>query len=125
MMADTIGTALPQHRAGKTRIVAVAAPARVKLAPDIPTVNEALGQTGFEASLWSMLAAPAGMPDAVVQRLTAASAAIMAEAGYAEELARLSIEPVTPMDRAAIVAFLDAEAARFKPVVEATGVSIE
>jgi tripartite-type tricarboxylate transporter receptor subunit TctC len=125
MMADTIGTALPQHRAGKTRILAVAAPARVKLAPDIPTVNEALGQTGFEASLWSMLAAPAGVPDAIVQRLAAASAAIMAEAGYAQELARLSIEPVAPMDRAAITAFLDAEAARFKPVVEATGVSIE
>ena len=80
---------------------------------------------GYTNHMAGMLAAPAGVPDAAVQRLATASAAIMAEAGYAGELARLSIEPVAPMDRAAINAFLDAEAARFRPVVEATGVSIE
>ncbi|MFN3659551.1 MAG: Bug family tripartite tricarboxylate transporter substrate binding protein [Pseudolabrys sp.] len=56
MVIDTLGTSLGQYRAGKIRILAVATAKRSRLAPDIPTVSEALGVKDFEAGLWNVVA---------------------------------------------------------------------
>jgi tripartite-type tricarboxylate transporter receptor subunit TctC len=64
---STIG---PQVRAGKLRALAVAAPKRLEVAPDVPTFAEA-GMPGIEALGWQGLMVPVGTPGAIVNRLHA------------------------------------------------------
>lgn len=125
MVIDTLGTSLGQFRAGKIRILAVATANRSKLAPDIPTVNEALGITGFEAGLWNVVAAPAATPAPVIAKLHEATLRVMADAGFQEQLLKMGIEPIMDSTPAKARAFIAAEQARFKSIVSAAGVTID
>jgi tripartite-type tricarboxylate transporter receptor subunit TctC len=60
----------PQIRAGKLRVIAVTAPQRDPLLPDVPTMAEG-GVPGYEATGWHGIFAPGGTPRAVVGRLNA------------------------------------------------------
>jgi len=62
---------LPLIRDGKLRALAVTSPARTALAPDLPTMIEA-GVPDYEVTTFNGVAAPAGTPDGIVQRLNAA-----------------------------------------------------
>jgi tripartite-type tricarboxylate transporter receptor subunit TctC len=55
---------------GRLRAIAVTSPKRLVNFPNVPTVAES-GYPGFEAATWSGLIAPAGTPQAVVERLNA------------------------------------------------------
>jgi len=56
---------------GRLRAIAIAGAARHPMLPDVPTAAEQ-GYPGFELDAWVALFAPAGTPDAVVQKLSAA-----------------------------------------------------
>lgn len=68
----TLGSVLPQIRAGKLTPVAVAAPERSPFLPDVPTFDES-GVSGFYDGAWYGLLAPAGIPELAVQALTRAA----------------------------------------------------
>jgi tripartite-type tricarboxylate transporter receptor subunit TctC len=125
MVTDTLGASLQDHKAGKTRILAIAAPRRSPQLPDVPTVDEALGTKGFEAMLWNVVAAPAGTPAAVLETLSAATAKVMSDPGLRESLANLAIEPQTGSNPAAATAYIRSEMARWKPVIDAAGIRAE
>jgi tripartite-type tricarboxylate transporter receptor subunit TctC len=125
IMVDTLGPALPSHKAGQTRIVAIAAGARSPLAPDVPTVDEALGTKGFEAILWNVVAAPAGTPAPVLNALAEATRKVMIDPTMQDELARMAIVPTTDSNPAAAVAHIRTEMQKWKPVIDATGMKIE
>ncbi len=61
---------LPQVQNGQLRALAVSGTRRIAAAPDLPTVAEA-ALPGFEASQWYGVLAPAGTPQAVLDRLEA------------------------------------------------------
>ena len=124
MTVDTLGSLLPNYKAGKIKIVAVAAPKRSPLAPEVPTVDEALGLRGFEAVLWNVVAAPANLPPAVTAALAAATAKVMADPSLHQQLAALAIDPVTDSNPAAATAYIRAEIEKWRPVVEATGIKL-
>ncbi len=67
MFANPV-TTLPYVRSGKLRALAVTGPTRLADAPDIPTVSES-GLPGYEAETWFGIAAPAGTPEAIINRL--------------------------------------------------------
>lgn len=67
-VVDNPPTVLPHISAGKLRPLAVAARQRLSLLPDLPTAAQA-GISGFEASSWFGIMAPAGTPAEVVGRL--------------------------------------------------------
>jgi tripartite-type tricarboxylate transporter receptor subunit TctC len=71
-------SALPLHRDGKARIIAVATPQRAPLIPDVPTFIES-GLSGFTAGSYGGLVAPAATPPGVVAHLAAALLATLAE----------------------------------------------
>jgi tripartite-type tricarboxylate transporter receptor subunit TctC len=60
---------LSYARAGKLRAIAMTGAKRSAAAPDLPTVAEASGLRGYEASLWYGIMAPAGTPREIVQLL--------------------------------------------------------
>ncbi len=77
MFANPV-TTLSQVRAGKLRALATTGPSRIANAPDIPTVAES-GVPGYEAETWFGIAAPAGTPEVIVNRLASELARVMNE----------------------------------------------
>jgi tripartite-type tricarboxylate transporter receptor subunit TctC len=65
---DGLGTSSGQITGGSIRALAVAAPARVKAFPDLPTAAEA-GLPGYEVATWYALWAPKGTPAPIVERM--------------------------------------------------------
>ena len=68
LFIEALGAIGPQVKAGKMRLLAIAAAKRSPFAPDIPTVAEA-GFPSVESGTWSGLLAPAGTPAAIIARL--------------------------------------------------------
>lgn len=68
----TTAGALPSIQAGKIRPIAVAGLQRMPQMPDVPTLIE-LGYPDFEVSSWNGLFAPAGTPQAIIEKLSAAA----------------------------------------------------
>ncbi|MHA7599495.1 Bug family tripartite tricarboxylate transporter substrate binding protein [Alicycliphilus sp. T452] len=73
-MESSLATTLQHVRAGKLKAIAVTSPQRAKALPDVPTVAES-GYPGFEVETWFGLVAPAGTPQAIVNKLHDAWAA--------------------------------------------------
>ncbi|MGK7870272.1 Bug family tripartite tricarboxylate transporter substrate binding protein [Falsiroseomonas sp. E2-1-a20] len=71
-------SALPLHRDGNARIIAISTPQRAPLVPDVPTFIES-GLAGFTAGSFGGLVAPAATPAGVVAELSAAMRATLAE----------------------------------------------
>jgi tripartite-type tricarboxylate transporter receptor subunit TctC len=90
---------------GKLRALAVAHTSRLKLLPDVPTFAE-LGVPGMVSSTWWGIGVPAKTPDAVQERLRAATLKILADPGYVGRLASMAVEPMslTPEQTNAFVA---------------------
>jgi tripartite-type tricarboxylate transporter receptor subunit TctC len=125
VLVDAVSTSLQQHRAGRMRILAVASPKGSPLAPDIPTVDEALGSKGFVAALWNAVAVPVGTPAEVIDKLYAATAAVMADKSFTDQLLQMGIEPTIGATPQSTREFIAKERTRWKPVVDATGVSAD
>ncbi len=72
MTLEALPVVLPHAPTGKLKALAIAAPRRHASAPDLKTTAE-LGHPGIRSSSVSGLLAPAGLPDAILQKLNAAS----------------------------------------------------
>jgi tripartite-type tricarboxylate transporter receptor subunit TctC len=68
VMFDAVTTMTENIKAGKVRGLATTGKTRSTVAPELPTVNED-GVPKYEALIWLGLMAPAGTPDAIIQRL--------------------------------------------------------
>jgi tripartite-type tricarboxylate transporter receptor subunit TctC len=70
LMFISVGSAVPQWKAGKVKLIAVGAERRMALLPEIPTVAES-GLPGYEAVSWFALFGPPAMPVDVVAKINA------------------------------------------------------
>ena len=68
MMFVSVGSAVPQWKAGKVNLLAVGAAKRMRLLPEVPTVAES-GLPGYEAVSWFGLFGPPGMPGEIVAKV--------------------------------------------------------
>jgi tripartite-type tricarboxylate transporter receptor subunit TctC len=123
LAVDAVSTSLQHHRDGRIRILAVATAQRSALAPDIPTVDEALGTKGFVATLWNAVAVPAATPADVVEKLHQTTNRLLADKSFAEQMLKIGIETSPPRTLKETREFIVQEQARWKPVIEAAGVS--
>jgi tripartite-type tricarboxylate transporter receptor subunit TctC len=83
---EMLAPVIPQAKAGAVRILAVTSDRRHPGLPDVPTVAES-GVSGYAATSWNALAAPAGTPRAVVDRLAREVAAALASPEVRDRLA--------------------------------------
>ena len=95
---------LPHAKSGRARAIAVGTPKRSPSLPDVPTVAES-GYPGFDASLWLAIVAPAGTPQAIIERLNKELVAIVSAADTREAFDKAGAEPLTgtPADLAAMI----------------------
>lgn len=117
---DSITWALPQDKAGRVRALAVTSPNRSSLAPELPTVAES-GLPGFEGMTWFGIAAPAGTPPAVVEKLSGRIAAALNSADLKSQLQAQGVEP-DYMDAPAFDAFIRKESAHWGNLIGKLGV---
>jgi tripartite-type tricarboxylate transporter receptor subunit TctC len=68
LMFISVGSAVPQWKADKVKLIAVGAAKRMALLPEIPTVAES-GLPGYEAVSWFGLFGPPGMPPDIVGKI--------------------------------------------------------
>nr|WP_256981322.1 tripartite tricarboxylate transporter substrate binding protein [Bordetella genomosp. 4] len=99
MMIDNLPSAMGQIQAGTVKALAVTTPARVPLLPNVPTVAEA-GLPGYEVNAWFGLLAPAGTPDAIVNRIYSAVANAVAEPAVRRQIEALGAIPVASTPQA-------------------------
>ena len=103
-------------KASTLRPIAVGTARRSPAMPDVATVAEQ-GYAGFETSQWYGLLAPAGTPDAIVQKLAQAAATAAKSPMVAERLAAEAAEPATTTPKE-FAEYIKVEALRWNDVVK-------
>ena len=120
----SLGQALPLHKEGKVRIVAVCTAQRLEVLPDVPTLAQS-GVPGFEATAWHGLFAKAGTPPEVLTRINAE----IQRMGKDNEFKAKVLDPTffrsMASSRAEFESTIRLEAARWKSFVEAAKLRIE
>ena len=103
-MFSGAGTVLPNIKAGKLRGLAVTSEQRSPLMADLPAISEMF--TGYAASFWSGVWAPAGTPRDVVLKLNQAIARFLKQSDTQEWLRSEGGEPAhsTPEEFAQVIA---------------------
>lgn len=126
LMFDNLPSAMPHIKSGKLKALAVTSATRSTAMPELPTVAEAGGPalTGYEASSWFGLLAPAGTPMDIVNRVQQETAKALASPGLKERLAAQGAIPSgnTPAEFAKLIAD---ETAKWAKVVKASGAKVD
>jgi len=120
---DNIPNVLQYIRVGQLRAIAFTTEARDPQFPDIPTVAES-GLTGFVATYWNGLLAPAGTPANVIAKLSATINDGLRTNEMQASLRRLGAEPRI-MSPAEFAAFMVAESRKWSEVALAASIKVD
>jgi tripartite-type tricarboxylate transporter receptor subunit TctC len=123
-MFDSFGTSLEQIKAGKLHAVAVMADKRSDVRPEVPTSAEA-GLPDFTGGTWNVVAAPAGTPKEIVDRLNVAVNKALNDAPVRDRLRQLGIETVDDSTPASTRVFVETEIAKWRDVVQLAGIKVD
>lgn len=115
--------ALAHIRAGKLVALAVTSPQRLPQLPEVPTAAEA-GLPGYDSTGWFGVVAPAGTPDAVVERLNAEITAALNDPAIAAAMRAQGVEPA-PRGPAAFGAYIRSETAKWASVVRKAQIRLD
>jgi tripartite-type tricarboxylate transporter receptor subunit TctC len=123
LMFDAFAQYEPHLQSGKLRALAVANPTRLRRLPEVPTTREA-GLPDFVLASWFGLAAPAGTPREIVERVNAEVRKAVAAGDVVETMTKLGLEPGTssPQQYSAMIAD---ELAAWRRAVKAAGIKLE
>jgi tripartite-type tricarboxylate transporter receptor subunit TctC len=121
MMFDGIPSLLPHIKSGKLRPIAAVSVKRNSQLPELPTFTE-LGYPSMVASVWYGLMAPAGTPQAIIDKVNAAMNKTLAVPELQKKLedGGAIVMPGTPKD---FEAFYLKDYARWGDVIKKAGIS--
>jgi tripartite-type tricarboxylate transporter receptor subunit TctC len=124
VMFDNLPSSLPQIKAGKLKALAVTSRQRSAAVPDIPTIEEAAGLKGFDATSWFGLLAPAGTPPDIVNRIQQETGKALNSPAIKEKLLAQGAIPSgnTPAEFAR---HIDAEHKKWAQVVKVSGAKVD
>ena len=117
---ESLPIALPHLRAGRLRALGTSEAARDASLPEVPSFTEA-GYPAAQSTNWFGFSTAAGIPDAVVEGWRTTLAEALADAKLRERFAGIGVVPGR-MGQAEYTAFIAAELARWRGVIEAAGV---
>jgi tripartite-type tricarboxylate transporter receptor subunit TctC len=113
--------AIPQHRAGNIRILAVGSATRSPFLPDAPTLKES--GVDLVADAWYGMWLPAGASSDFAKKLSEAAATALAKPEVKEKLLAIGLIPVGSTPEG-LTQELAANTAFWQPIVKATGYKI-
>jgi tripartite-type tricarboxylate transporter receptor subunit TctC len=124
VMFDNLPSAMQLIKSGKLKALAVTSAQRSSALPDVPTVEEATGLKGYEASSWFGLLAPAGTSPDIVGRIQQEVARSLSSPAIKDKLQAQGAIPGgnTPTEFAALI---EAEHKKWAEVVKASGAKVD
>jgi len=96
-------TGIPAAKSGKARAFGVTLASRAPALPDVPAIGETV--PGYVGDAWHGLFAPTGTPQAILDKVAADTAKVLAMPDVRDKLAAIGLEPVgnSPAEFGAIV----------------------
>jgi tripartite-type tricarboxylate transporter receptor subunit TctC len=120
---EIVGPMIPQVSAGVVKALAVSSDKRNPALPEVPTVQQA-GVAGYNVASWNALAAPAGTPPEVIDKLNRAAREAIASPAVQERMGKLGmrLQGSTPAE---LQALLGSEVKRWGDVIRAAKIEAE
>lgn len=123
MMFDNLPSALGLINGGKLKALAVTTPQRSSALPLVPTMEEA-GMKGYQVFAWFGLAAPAGLPVPVLQKLEQALERVANQPEVKAAMLKAGAEPAWA-NAQGMAAFMQADTAQWKKVAEFAKITLD
>jgi tripartite-type tricarboxylate transporter receptor subunit TctC len=122
MAIDSLPVYLPHIKSGALRVLAISTPQRSPVLPDVPPIADTL--RGFDAAPMNYIAARAGTPQPIIDRLNKEINAVLQMPDVRERLLGLGINPAgsTPVE---LDAEIKRESTKWKKVIEISGAKAE
>jgi len=124
VMFDNLPSAMQLIKSGKLKALAVTSLTRSAALPDVPTLEEAAGLKGFEATSWFGLLAPAGTPPDIVNRVQQEVARALSTPAIKEKMLSQGAIPSgnTPAQFASLI---ESEHKKWAQVVKVSGARVD
>jgi len=123
MMFDAITTMASNVRAGQVIALGTSGKQRSAIMPEVPTVDEA-GVSGYEATIWLGVMAPAGTPKPIVDKLNAEIRKVLARDDLKEAWAKQGAVPM-PMAPEEFDKYLRGDIEKWAHVVKVSGATVQ
>jgi tripartite-type tricarboxylate transporter receptor subunit TctC len=123
LMFDNLPSALGLINGGKLKALAVTTPQRSSALPLVPTMEEA-GMKGYQVFSWFGLAAPAGLPAPVLQKLEQALERVAHQPDVKAAMLKAGAEPAWANSQG-LAAFMQADTAQWKKVAEFAKIALD
>ena len=123
LLCDQTNQTVPMIKEGRVKVFGVTTLKRLSALPNLPTLDEQ-GMKGFEVKVWHGMYAPKGTPKSVLDKVTAALQTALQDPTVKQRLADLSSD-VVPMQKVSangLKTHLEAEIAKWDPVIKKAGV---
>ena len=122
-MMDQLTASIGHIKEGRIKAIAISSAKRSPLLPGVPTLDES-GVKGYEASTWTGIFAPAGVPRDIVNRLGAALRKAMAVESVRERYRGMGVE-VMDMGQAEFAAYVRDDFEKWKKVAREGNIVVE
>jgi tripartite-type tricarboxylate transporter receptor subunit TctC len=119
---NPIAQALPLIREGKLRALAVSPAKRSAALPDVPSIGEFVPD--YDAFGWYGLGAPGKTPVEIINKISDAMNAALADPKATARLADLGVEPM-PLTSAEFAKFVADETDRWAKVIKSVGITVQ
>lgn len=123
VLFNTVPNVMPHARAGRLRALAVTAGKRFALEPDLPSVAES-GLKGYDVDQWFAVLGPAGMPDAVVEKLNRELVRIVNTPAMRDRFVSQHFVPL-PSTSAELGTVLKDDVARWSRLIKQVGIRVD
>ena len=122
-MMDQLTASIEHIRSGRLKALAVSSRNRSPLLPSVPTLDE-LGVKGYEASTFTGIFAPAGVPPTVMERLHAALRQALQNASLRERYRSMGVE-LLEMSQPEFAAYVRADLEKWRQIAREGNIDIE
>ena len=119
-----VGNGVAQINSGKMRSLAISAQARTPAAPNVPTLEEAFPNVGVSLETIIAIIGPAGMPPAVVERLSGATQTVLARADVKARFASLNTA-MLPLATPQLVQRIKGDNPKWEALIKRAGIEPE
>jgi tripartite-type tricarboxylate transporter receptor subunit TctC len=124
-MTEIVSTGFPQIQGGAVKAIAMLAPERSKILPDLPTARE--GGVNVDAYTWNAIFLPNGTPEPIVKKLQAAAVEAMKSPAVRDKLEPLGVTVVTEdrMTTAYLGQFVKDEIVKWGKAIKESGAATD